>query len=132
MKKTITYLDDAMEKLGLENDNQIATWLGVTRASVCHWRKGKSILDDYSCLKIADVLGIDPMEIITAANIEREKKEQKRKVWEEFSRRRGWAAVLFIFVISNSYEIAREYFTCSENIHYAKLLRRRRRAFALA
>ncbi|BCX89519.1 hypothetical protein MIN45_P1892 [Methylomarinovum tepidoasis] len=103
MKSTLEYIEEAKKKLGISSDNELAKRIGVNRAAVSQWKHGKSTMDVYACFQIAEILGIDPVEIITAANLEREKKEERRRYWEKFSRMRGWAAMLILGVISVIY-----------------------------
>ena len=41
-------------------------------------------MDDFACIMVGRVLGIDPMEIIAACQEEREKNEERRGFWRDF------------------------------------------------
>ena len=129
MKKTKDYLNQAIRKAG--SAYRLAEMTGISEQVLSHYKHNRRIMDDYACLKLAEVIGIDPMEIITAANIEREKREHKRKVWEEFSRRMGWAAILLILVLPTRNGYAKHVTDITKNIHYTKLRHRRRQASVL-
>ena len=81
VRKTIDYLDAAKEKLGLQSDYAFAKQLELTTAGISQYRTGKRVIDDYTACRIADVLEIDPMEVIAAANAEREKNEDRKSYW---------------------------------------------------
>lgn len=82
MKTTREYLDAVKEKLNLPSDYAAAKALCVTRATVSKWRLGLSVPDDLACARIADALGIEPIEVIAATQFERSSDEQARRLWE--------------------------------------------------
>lgn len=84
MKRSIDYLKDAKEKLGISQDTELANTLKTTPQNINNFMKERSLMDDYHCIKVAQVLGIDPMEIIAAAQEEREKNPEKQRFWQDF------------------------------------------------
>lgn len=92
MKKTTTYLDEAKQALGIDSDNAMANYLGVTRSSISNYRHGPNVMDDFVAAKIAGVLNIDAMIVIAAANAEREKTEDRKEFWRNFYERLGGVA----------------------------------------
>lgn len=82
MKKTLYYLDALKEAEGLTSDYALAKYLSINRAVISQYRSGKMVIDDYVCLMIAKRLELDPLEVISLANAEREKDETKKAVWE--------------------------------------------------
>ncbi|MFM0364236.1 hypothetical protein [Paraburkholderia sediminicola] len=82
MKTTGEYLDAVKAKLDLPSDYATAKALGVTRAAVSRYRLLQSFPDELICAKIADILGIEPIEVIAAAQYERSKDEHARQLWE--------------------------------------------------
>ena len=42
-------------------------------------------MDDYTAAKVANVLKINPLEVIAAANAEREKDSQKAEFWRKLA-----------------------------------------------
>lgn len=84
MKKTLDYLDEAKNAKGIKSDNAFALSIGITRASMSSYKLNKTIMDDYTCIQIAGILGINPMEVIAAANYEREKAGDKKEFWLNF------------------------------------------------
>jgi transcriptional regulator with XRE-family HTH domain len=93
MKRTIEYLDEAKEALGLTSDYSLAKWLNVKQNTVSQYRTGARVIDDYAAARIAEALKIDPLEVIAAANYEREKDEGRKTFWEHFSQHRMVAGV---------------------------------------
>lgn len=88
MKTTIQYLDAIKEALDLPSDYAAAKHLHVTRAAVSRYRNGEGAFDDTTALRVAEILGIEPMEVIAAANAERARDEETRHLWE-----RAWGKV---------------------------------------
>ncbi|MEN2424904.1 hypothetical protein AA0N74_02505 [Chromobacterium vaccinii] len=89
MKTALEYLEEAEEKLGTcSNASATARALKTTPQAIHNYKSGVSKMDDYHCIRVAQVLGIDPMEIIAAAQEEREKNEEKREFWRDFRRAR--------------------------------------------
>ena len=80
MKTIIDYLDAAKAITG--SDNKTAKALGITQGHLNNFRRGQSISDDL-CLKLADLLDVDPLEVIAAKNAERTKSPEMRKRWQD-------------------------------------------------
>ncbi|OQS44024.1 hypothetical protein B0T49_21755 [Chromobacterium violaceum] len=104
MKKSIEYLIEAKTALNAASDYALAKALKTSHVNISNYMNGKSQMDDYHCIKVAQVLGIDPMEIIAAAQEEREKNEEKREFWRDFrearTRERGHASVQMIGAVA--------------------------------
>lgn len=81
MKTTVQYLDAIRAKHGLTSDYQLAKLMDIRQSTISGYRAGRSHLDDLMSLKVADLLGIDPMEVISAANAERAKTQAVKEVW---------------------------------------------------
>jgi transcriptional regulator with XRE-family HTH domain len=101
MKTTIDYLNDAKSALGAVSDYELANKLEVERASISQWRAKSRIMDNYAASKIADALGIEAIEVIAAANVEKEKDESRRDYWRSVQARtkRAVAGMLAALVI---------------------------------
>ena len=80
--KTSEYLELALTKRAHGINAELARMLGIARSAITHYQTGHRIMDDYTASKIAEVLGIDEMELIALANAEREKDPAKRAYWE--------------------------------------------------
>lgn len=87
MKTFIEYVDEAQKKLEM-NDGAFSKHIGGgdNRTLVSGWRNRGSTPEDYYCIVIAEILNVDPLEIIAAANYSRTKDEAKKTWWENFSK----------------------------------------------
>lgn len=90
MKTTCDYLDAIKEKLGITSDYATAKALDVTRAGVSRWRRGGTP-DTLVCARIADILDIEPMEVIAAVEFERTTDDQARTYWQSVWDKSGGA-----------------------------------------
>jgi predicted transcriptional regulator len=81
VKTTVQYLDAVRKRLDLPSDYAAAKSLGVTRAAVSKYRLGLSTFDDTTSVRVAEILGIDAMEVIAASNFERAKDDSVRALW---------------------------------------------------
>lgn len=93
MKQSVDYLKEALEKLGDISQNKKAAALGVTGGGMSQYITGKKIMDDYACIMVAKVLGIDGMIVIAAAQMEREKNQARKDVWEDLLKKMGALAL---------------------------------------
>ncbi|ELW9447700.1 DUF3693 domain-containing protein [Burkholderia orbicola] len=82
MKTTIEYLDAYKAKLGVDSDYAAAKALGVTRSAVSNYRNGSRGFDDATAVRIAEVLDVNPMEVIAAVHGEWARTEDMREFWE--------------------------------------------------
>lgn len=97
--KSVKYLEMLREKLPVKSDYAIAKALEISQGAVCHYMKGNRVMDDTTALKVAKLLEIEPMQIIAAANADREKGSNK-EMWENFYKRLGGIAASIIFVVT--------------------------------
>ena len=81
MKTTLEYIDAVKMRRDLPSDYAIAKLLGVSRQAVSQYRQGKAAFDDLTAVRVAEILDINPMEVIAAANRERAKSEEVKRVW---------------------------------------------------
>lgn len=93
MKAISEYLDEAKEKHEIKSDSELGRKLGGSRTSVRNWREGISKPDDYACIQLAELLCVNPLEIIAAAHAERESDPERSKWWADFSKRHGIKAL---------------------------------------
>ncbi|OQS28751.1 hypothetical protein [Chromobacterium violaceum] len=89
MRQSVEYLRDAIEKLGVENHTKAATELKISKAALSMYLSGDRIMEDFACIMVAKILGIDGMEVIAAAQMEREKNEERREIWADFRKKFG-------------------------------------------
>ena len=81
MKSTVEYIKEAKDKLGISSDYALSKELGLTKQAISKYQTGERVMDDYTAAKIANVLEINPLEPIAAANAEREKDAAKVDFW---------------------------------------------------
>ncbi|MCD4485523.1 hypothetical protein LQR31_13685 [Chromobacterium vaccinii] len=89
MRQSVEYLRDAIEKLGVENHTKAAAELKISKAALSMYLSGDRIMEDFACIMVAKILGIDGMEVIAAAQMEREKNEERREIWADFRKKFG-------------------------------------------
>lgn len=84
--KTIKYLEEAKKRLGIKSDYALAKNLGLKKQTVSGYTTGTRIMDDYTAARIAKIITINPLEVISAANAEREKDRRRREFWEAITK----------------------------------------------
>lgn len=100
MKLSTDYLIEALEKLGDMPEGKKAETLKIHRNTLISYKNGERIMDDFACIMVANQLGIDPLEVIAAANMEREKSQERRDFWADFRRKIGAMAVAGLVVLT--------------------------------
>lgn len=99
MKTTVDFLNEALVKLGDVTAYRMSKITGISQPAFSRYKGGDRIIDDYAATKIAEILEIDPMIIISAANAEREKNAEKKTFWaKKYAELGGIAASLFLVV----------------------------------
>lgn len=81
MKTTLQYIDAIKLRHGIESDYAVAKLLGTSRQAVSKYRQGNTSFDDLTALHVAELLGVNPLEVIAAANAERAKNDDARRTW---------------------------------------------------
>ncbi|WP_347986049.1 hypothetical protein [Methylomonas sp. AM2-LC] len=97
MKTIENYLDELKEQTG--SDNKSASALGMDRSAVSNMRK-RGLIADETAVKIAELLKIDPLEVLIAAAVARSGGEVKT-VWMNAAKRAGIAAGMAIVILNN-------------------------------
>jgi transcriptional regulator with XRE-family HTH domain len=80
--KTVQYLDAVKARFGLVSDYSVAKKLGFTQTAVSQYRHGRRFFDDDAALIVAQVLDLEPIVVIAAANAERAKTPEAKARWE--------------------------------------------------
>lgn len=98
------YFDQLRAQRGLTSDNQVGELLGVNGNAVTQYRKGDRKMDNETCLRLAQLLGMEnPMPVIMAADMDRAERHGQRSLWEVFSTRMvhsGLVAILIALLAS--------------------------------
>lgn len=102
--KMIKYIEKAEKKAGKQRE--LANILGISDAYIRSVKRGSRGLPDAVCIKLADYIEEDRLEVIAASNLVTEKDEEKRKIFEScFRKVAGVAAaavVTSILTFSNA------------------------------
>jgi hypothetical protein len=100
MKLSTDYLIEALEMLGEMPDAKKYERLKLHKNTVNQYRRGERVMDDFACIMVANQLGIDPLEVIAAANMEREKTQERRDFWADFRKKIGALAVAGLVILT--------------------------------
>lgn len=76
------------------SDYRIAQLLQVSKSCVSRWSQGKGTIGDEPAARLADLCGLDTVEVLTEIYIERSKSSVTKHYFEEVLKRTG--AALFI------------------------------------
>ena len=71
MTTTIDYLDALKTKLGAASDYELAKKLGWGQSRISNYRTGRSFFDDDTCLNVASLLDLPPIEVLLNVHAER-------------------------------------------------------------
>lgn len=80
----------AKEKAGLENDNQLAQRLGVTRSIVSAWQNDIRAPGAEAAIKLATLAGEEPMTAIAVCELARERNPESRAFWQRIAKGENW------------------------------------------
>ncbi len=86
MNVSAKYLDLLQEKTETGTDYAVGKLLNESRSRLSGYRTGRNKFDEDMCFKVADALGVDPMEVIAAIKLEQcyEKEEtEKAGFWSK-------------------------------------------------
>ncbi|MBT9517331.1 MAG: hypothetical protein IV112_11610 [Methyloversatilis discipulorum] len=101
MKPVWMYLDEAQERGLAANDSDIAAKLGVTKAAVCEWRKGRSAPAEEAAARLAELIG--KPEVMAECAAARAKTPEGRRMWERLARIAAAAVVVAAVTPHESY-----------------------------
>ncbi|MFL1484909.1 helix-turn-helix domain-containing protein [Marinobacter sp. LN3S78] len=96
---TKKYLEIIRKQYGGCSDYRIAQLLDVSRSCVSRWSKGNGTIGDEPAARLADLCGLDPVEVLTEIYIERSPSETTRHYFEEVLKRTA-SVVLILPIIS--------------------------------
>ncbi|WP_374477525.1 helix-turn-helix domain-containing protein [Zoogloea sp.] len=99
-------LDDAKEALNVDSDYKLAKRLEISNGYIAQWRKGTRIPDAYACARLAEILRVDPFELLAQVEAATEKNEARRTYWKQVTARiaAGTAAGFFLVAVSGEAE----------------------------
>lgn len=100
MKTTAYYLDALRVHYGVKSDYALSPLIGIAPPHISRFRKLQGTFSEEFCLKIADILDVDPAEIFLAMHHQREKNEAAKQVWERiYKSMTAVAAVLAVVAV---------------------------------
>jgi transcriptional regulator with XRE-family HTH domain len=79
---TVDYLRAVKARCGITSDYALAARLGITRSAVSKMQQGDVAFSDDVALTVAELLQIDPIVVIAAANAQRAKTPEQKARWE--------------------------------------------------
>ncbi len=85
MKTTIQWLDAIKKARGLSSDYAVAKALGVTAQVISHYRNGRRAFDPYTAAKVAELVGVEPMQVIASVEAERARNDEQRAFWRRLA-----------------------------------------------
>lgn len=109
MKTTRDYLDAVSARLGGVSDYRVAITLGISTQAVSRWRSGQDSIGDDAAIKVAQILGIDPAEILLSSYAAKSKNALARAALENAIRKLGGMAaalVLSCFALFSSSDVS--------------------------
>jgi len=89
MKSLVNYIDEFKKRLHIPSDYQLAAELGVKRQQVSRIRNNQVAIGRGKCLRIAEVLRIEPMEIIATIEANKEKNPELKAMWIKLAKEKG-------------------------------------------
>lgn len=96
MRTSRDYLDAVAARLGGVSDYRVAITLGISTAAVSKWRTGSDSIGDDSAVKVAEILGIDPAEILLSSYAQKSKNAVARQSLENAIRKLGGVAAALV------------------------------------
>lgn len=107
MKTTAEYLDAIKARHHLPSDYAVAKMLGITRAAVSRYRNNEGTFDDPVSIRAAELLDLDPEEVILSGYVARAKDDRVRAALARLARRAGYAgSVAYASIAALSPDVA--------------------------
>lgn len=78
--KMKSFIEMGSAKAG--SNKALAKILGQSEVALCEAKVGKRGLNDAVCIKLADFINVNRIEVIAASNLVTEKDEERRKIYE--------------------------------------------------
>lgn len=78
----------------------VAKLLELNDTTVRHYAKGRREFDTYAALRVAELLNIEPMQVIADVEAAREKDESRRRYWKELAKKSAGLIATVVFAIT--------------------------------
>lgn len=118
-------LDRAAAALEGASDYRLAKVLGVAQGAISNYRCGIRQLDDGTALRVAEIAGIPPAQLLAEIAAERSKDDKARKVWTKLARMAATAALCVAMVNGGSWWVR----TTDQLVKSGRVRRHRRRRY---
>lgn len=92
-------IDETKEKLGVESDYALAKQLEIPNPRISEYRSGKARPDAYACARFAEILGVDPFEMLAQVEAATEKNEARRTYWKRVAEKMAAGTVAGFFIM---------------------------------
>lgn len=99
MKKIAAYLDEAIDKGIAKNSADLARELGVSRSALSEWRAERNSPNDEQAVRLAELLGRDPGELLAECGAARAKTPETRRAWERIAARMAASSITLCALI---------------------------------
>ena len=80
------YLDLAIKKAGVKNDNQLMQAIGWGKSKVNNYRHNRQLMDNEAARQIAELINVPVMQVIADMEAERAKEKETRNAWKMLSK----------------------------------------------
>lgn len=94
MRTAAQYLDAIKEAKGIDTDYRLGKITGFSKQTLSRWRTGTGHFDEESALRVAELLEIDPAQVLIDAAASRMHSPKALRAWESVLSRIGAAAVV--------------------------------------
>ncbi|GEM_PF-1862909 len=122
--KLENYIEKGIEKTG--SGAELARQLDIASTNIFNAKAGQRGLPSYVCVKLAEIIDADPLEVIAASELVTEKKEERKEIWKRVLDMKH-AAALVIFVIVTGFmtpvdvKASSDVIASETNLYYVKL-----------
>lgn len=94
MKTAAQYLDAIKEAKSIDSDYRLAKVTGFGKSRISNYRNGRYHFDEDAALTVAELLDIDPAQVLIDAAASRMHSPKALRAWESVLSRIGAAAVV--------------------------------------
>lgn len=84
--RSTDYVDALRVKLNCRSDYELSKRLGIAHNVIGRYRKGGTF-DNSFCVRAAELLGVEPFEVIADMELERAKTDAQREQWAKVMQR---------------------------------------------
>ena len=98
---TIDFIEQIKKRHGVESDYAVKKLLGLKSSTMSSYRTGRSHFSDEVCVRVAELLELDPSYVLSCIYAERTNNKNIATIWRKAAEKlRGTAAVIVLCAIS--------------------------------